>query len=180
MRIIAGTYKSRIIKYPKTQNTRPTKDNVRLAIFNVLGDITNKVVLDLFSGSGAYGIEAISRGASYCYFNDKNYLAYKCILENLSSLTITNYHLSKLDYEQAINYISEQKKKIDIVFLDPPYYDGLYDDVLDKLIPVLNEHSVVIVEIDKRLDYQLNNKYFLVKEKIYGDQKILFISLKGA
>lgn len=180
MRIIAGTYKSRIIKYPKTQNTRPTKDNVRLAIFNVLGDITNKVVLDLFSGSGAYGIEAISRGASYCYFNDKNYSAYKCILENLSSLTITNYYLSKLDYEQAINYISEQKQKIDIVFLDPPYYDGLYGDVLDKLIPVLNEHSVVIVEIDKRLNYQLNNKYCLIKEKIYGDQKILFISLKGA
>lgn len=178
MRIIAGKFKSRLINYPKNNQTRPTKDNVRLAIFNVLNDLVNDaIVLDLFSGSGAYGIEAISRGAKFCYFNDQNYLAYKCIKDNLETLKITNYALYKQDYRLVLNLLKTENIKIDLLFLDPPYFKEFYNEVLDLAKYILTKDSVVILEIDKKVDFILNEEYEIIKEKIYGDQKVLFINL---
>ena len=100
MRVIAGLYRHRELKMPKSNLTRPTKDMVKGAVFNALGvKINEAVVLDLFAGSGALGIEAISRGAKFTYFVDSSLDAKETILTNLNNLKIKNYQLIK-DAEQ--------------------------------------------------------------------------------
>ena len=99
MRIIGGEYKSRLIAMPKGVDMRPTQDKVREAIFNILGDINGKVVLELFAGSGAFGIEAISRGARNVTFVDNNFRCAQTIRANLESLDvpISKYDIMKAD-----------------------------------------------------------------------------------
>ena len=88
MRIVGGKYRHRLISFPDDMaHTRPTKDRIREAVFSALGDISGYRVLDLYAGSGAMGIEAISRGAKHCYFVDKNNIAINCVKENLNSLS---------------------------------------------------------------------------------------------
>ena len=112
---------------------RPTQNKVRKAIFDILGDVEGLSFLELFAGSGAVGFEAISRGAREIIFVEKEKRCQEEIKKNLSVLKFLNSQVLELDALEAIKRLSHQGRKFDIVFLDPPYYQGLYPRPHDKL-----------------------------------------------
>jgi len=156
MRIVAGKYRHRLIDYPENNpNIRPTKDRVREGVFSALGDITNTKVLDLFAGSGSMGIEALSRGASICYFVDHDSLANKVVKNNLVKLGINNARVMQLEYNQAIDSFIAKGEVFDVIILDPPYASGYYNDLLKKIYDhnLISEKGVVVVESDGSISY---------------------------
>lgn len=177
MRVVGGIYRSRVLVAPIGLDTRPTLDNVKEALFNVINyNINNSVFVDLFSGSGGIGIEAISRGAKKVYFNDINIKAYNAIKNNLNNLKIDKnlYSLTKYDYVDLLNSIEE---KIDYIFLDPPYNFKDYKGIIDILETrnLLKDSSMIIIEQTKDFKFEAK-EYYYIKEKIYGSVKLLFIT----
>ena len=153
MRIIAGNWKGKILNSPKTDKTRPTLDRVKEAQFSMLLPyLEGAVVLDLFSGTGNLGIEALSRGAKYVHFNDVNHDAIKVIYSNVQ---LTNYQdcakITKKDYEKCIKSLNEEKKQFDIIFLDPPYEAKVEEKCLEMLSKsnLIHSDTVIILESDK-------------------------------
>lgn len=177
MRIIGGKYRSRKIKYLKNDEIRPTSDNVREAVFNMLEDVSNLTVLDLFAGSGSYGIEALSRGASRIYFNDINRKAVSIITENISLLAENNkVVINNLDFNKALSNYLKADLKFDLIFIDPPYYQGIYEQILDLILPFLNTAGKIIVEVDKSLKIANLAKFQIAKDKTYGKKRIIIIN----
>lgn len=154
LRIIGGTYKHRLIDQPSLETTRATKDAAKEGLFNSLGDISNKSFLDLFSGSGAIGIEAYSRGAKPVYLNDRDNDARRIIQKNLISLAIFDCNVTGLDYKDCLNNISQKGVCFDYVFLDPPYKFKIDNDFILNLInlKLVNEKSVIIIESDEKIE----------------------------
>lgn len=176
MRIVAGNYRSRIIKAPNNDCTRPTADKARQGIFNCLQFyIASSSVLDLFAGSGAYGIEALSRNAKFVTFIDNDVLAIQTIKENLNDLKVEKgkFEVIQDDY----TCIENLQKKYDIIFLDPPYKLDIFANFL-KIVEenkLLNNNGIIVYECDKNLDFT-NDKYFIKKYK-YGIAYVyIFIS----
>lgn len=180
MRVIGGEYRSRLIDMPKGVEIRPTQDRVREAIFNILGDISGKVVLDLFAGSGAYGIESLSRGASRATFVENNVRCVQTIEKNLDSLQIPedHYEIIKSSALRAVYSLENGGLKYDIVFMDPPYHKELAKNCLINLdsCDILSQFAIVVVERYKRddLDLELGTLVF-DKERNYGDIVITFL-----
>ncbi len=180
MRIIGGEYKSRSIVMPKGVEMRPTQDKVREALFNILGDITGKKVLELFAGSGAFGIEAISRGAVSVTFVDNNFRCVQTIKSNLGSLCVpdSRYNIIRVDALKFPAKLAQSREKYDIIFLDPPYYLDMAKkcliniDSYDIVAPV----GLVIVEHFKKdaLGAELERFVFL-DERRYGDTVITIL-----
>lgn len=177
MRIIGGEFRSRLISMPKGVEMRPTQDKVREAVFNILGDMTGKRVLELFAGSGAFGIEAISRGAGHATFVDNNFRCIDTIKENLGSLGIDSnrYDLVKADALKVLPKLLKDDKKFDIVFMDPPYYRELAKkclinaDAYDILSPI----GLIVVEHFKKDILPTDLKTILFnQERRYGDTVI--------
>ena len=170
MRIVGGKYRHRIIIYPDdATHTRPTKDRVREAIFSAIGDISNARVLDLYAGSGAMGIEALSRGASHCTFVDISPIAIKTIKENLNNLKIDNKEFEVIK-NKDINAIESFKNKFDLIILDPPYEEGQYELIVNLLKEkdLLNEHSIIVMEANRSIKLE-NIDYIKNKEYHYGE-----------
>ena len=169
MRIVGGKYRHRQIIYPDDANhTRPTKDRVREAIFSALGDISNARVLDLYAGSGAMGIEALSRGASHCVFVDISLNAIKVIKENIKNLKIpeSEYEVIKNKDINALEIFKSNNYKFDLVVLDPPYEEGQYEEILKGMIDkeLLNDNAIIVMESNRpieleNIDYQKNKEY---------------------
>lgn len=186
MRIVGGIYKSRLIAMPKGVEIRPTQDKVREAIFNILGDVTGKAVLELFAGSGAFGIEAISRGAKSATFIDNDFHCVRTIKANLETLGVdsSKYDIIKADALIAPSRLAADGKKFDIVFLDPPYYKDMAKKCLIKIdyYDILSPIALVLAEHFKKdaLDAQLKGLLF-VDERRYGDTLITIFrsTLKG-
>ena len=180
MRIIGGEYKSRSIAMPGGIRIRPTQDKVREALFNILGDITGKKVLELFAGSGAFGIEAISRGAVSATFVDNNFRCVQTIKSNLGSLGVpdSRYNIMRADALKFPAKVAEACEKYDIIFLDPPYYRDMAKkclinvDSYDIVAPV----GLVIVEHFKKdaLGAELERLVF-IDERRYGDTVITIL-----
>ena len=170
MRIVGGKYRHRLIVYPDdATHTRPTKDRVREAIFSAVGDISNFDVLDLYAGSGAMGIEALSRGASHCVFVDNSLIAIKTIKEN-----VTNLKIPENEYEIIKNRdlvaIDSFKQKFDLIILDPPYEEGQYEMIVNLLKEkdLFSENAIIVMEANRpivleNIDYKRNKEYH------YGD-----------
>lgn len=138
MRVIGGFHRSRILQEVPSETTRETKDRVKESIFNSIQfDLPEAMVLDLFSGSGSLGIEALSRGASHCDFVDASKLAIDVTSANISSLELTS--LSTISHQDAISYLESCKKEYDIILLDPPY--DL--DILSTVIQVIEERKLL-------------------------------------
>ena len=157
MRIIAGKYRSRRLSAPEGMQTRPTSDRLRETLFNVVStNIADSVWLDLFAGSGAVGIEALSRGARSVYFIESNPRAVGTIRDNLSSLAIDEgYEISEREVSTALRMLDSQAVVCDFCFLDPPYRKmGDYEQVLGFLSQsrILKPESLVIAEHDKHFD----------------------------
>lgn len=165
MRIVGGKYKRRLINYPsdyeKNYETRPTKDRVREAIFSALNNYTEgSCVLDLFAGSGALGIEALSRNALYCDFVDIRKDAFSIINNNLKSLGILNAKVYMLDYKKALEVLKVNKRKYSLVLLDPPYKMDVYQEVINYLVDndMLTEDAIIVLESDHQLDVKFECK----------------------
>ena len=175
-KIISGILKGRNISGYNIEGTRPTMDRVKESIFGMVQDYLNdSVALDLFSGSGNLGIEAISNGARCVYFNDYNKKCINLIKENLINFNVMDKGiLLNFDYQECLKYLYNKKIKFDIVFLDPPYKDLIINKILNNLIEkdLLNKNSIIICEMDK-VEYFDNKKLKLIKEKKYGNKYVL-------
>ena len=159
MRVIAGKYKSRSLRALAGDKTRPTSDRLRETLFNVLtaGNpqaLENSKWLDLFAGTGAVGIEALSRGASHVTFVDSGKAAVKVVRENLKSLGIASgFEVVEADALRALRSLEQKDLRADFVFVDPPYASReLYADVLSFLRASQVLAGIAIVEHDKRFD----------------------------
>ena len=180
MRVIGGEYRSRLIDMPKGVEMRPTQDKVREAIFNVLGDISGKAVLDLFAGSGAYGIESLSRGASRATFIENNIRCMQTIEKNLENLKMPpdHYNVIKASAERALYGLENEGLKYDIVFMDPPYHKDLAKNCLINLdsCDILSQFATVVVEHYKLDELSFDLETLVSdKEREYGDTVITFL-----
>ena len=174
IRITGGKNRSRKLETPETTLTKPTMDRVREAVFNILSnDIKDKKVLDLFAGSGSYGFEALSRGASHVTFVDNQKLAISIIKKNSEILKESNIDII---FGDVINFLENSKGKFDIVFIDPPYKLNIYENVLDLLEnkEVLSTNSIIVLESEKPLNIKEDN-YKKVKQYNYGVAKIYIL-----
>ncbi len=135
MRIISGKFKSRLIDYPKNKLTRPMTDRTKETLFNMLGGlIFEKNILDLFSGSGSIGLEALSRGARSVTFVDQADWAVKVIQKNINTLGLQSQsRILQTDVLKAIAKLEKEKERFSILFVDPPFFSGWVKKALMKL-----------------------------------------------
>lgn len=176
MRVISGKYKSQKIATLKTNDTRPTTDKVRENIFNILGSVDG-AVLDLFAGSGALGIEAISRGSNSAVFIDGAQDAVKLIYKNTESIE-ENIEIFRNDYKRALKALEKRNKTFDYIFVDPPYNKGLVKKVLKDIVMynVLNPEGIVIVESHKDEVYN-SGPLKSFKDVTYGLVRVNFLRM---
>lgn len=172
MRIIAGTCKGTIIAAPKGSHTRPTADKVRGAIFNMLGDVTGMTVLDIFAGSGALGLEAVSRGAAAALLADNGVAAAAVIHKNIAKLKLENVRAVRRDYLQILKQAAKKGERYDLIFVDPPYtIHRVIEPELSRWLPrVIAAGGRIIVESDSRKEVSLPME--LITEKVYGDTRV--------
>ena len=175
MKVISGKYKGRKIEGFDIEGTRPTMDRVKESLFGTIQNyVRESVVLDLFSGSGNLGIEALSEGASFAYLVDKNIKCIKTINKNIKNIGIENVKVLNMDYKLALKQID---KKLDLIFLDPPYKTSLIEDSL-KLIDeydLLSDDGLIVCESDSLDKIIYSSKYASIKEKRYGDKYIVLL-----
>jgi 16S rRNA (guanine966-N2)-methyltransferase len=168
MRVVAGDFKGRRLYAPRGRGTRPTADRVREALFSILGDVSGLRVLDLFAGSGALGIEALSRGASEAVFVDRDPRAIAAIRRNLDAVGAT----APVVQGYAIDFIGQRQRGYDLVFVDPPYDSAhrLVGPLSERLPPLLTDDARIVTESDKRQPLLLDLP--LIVERAYGDTRI--------
>lgn len=149
MRVVAGKAKGRILRSPSGKKIRLTSDRVKEALFNILGErVVGAHFLELFAGSGSVGIESLSRGAKAVVFVESDKRCIKTIRENLGIFCAETVTLLALDTFKAIALLHKQRKKFNIIFLDPPYYRGLAKKSLINLAgyDILKRNGLIIVE----------------------------------
>lgn len=171
MRVITGTARGRRLKTPEGMDIRPTTDNVKESIFNIIQfDIEGRRVLDLFAGTGQLGIECLSRGASEVVFIDSSREAVKIVKENLK---ICGFNAPVLQLD-AVNYL-RACGKFDLIIVDPPYDSPLYDAVLETInsVDILSDGGIIICESrrEKTLP-EMRAPYRKAKEYNYGKVKL--------
>lgn len=175
MRVISGTARGLKLESLDGIETRPTLDRVKEAVFSILFEKTyDALVLDLFAGSGALGIECLSRGAKGCVFVDINQRAADVIKTNVNKARFTDKaHIRVCDYK---TYISGCNKKFDLIFLDPPYMAGITESVLEdiKQNNILNEGGIIIVESDAENIPDIQH-FKIINNKKYGRVSILIL-----
>jgi 16S rRNA (guanine966-N2)-methyltransferase len=171
MRVIAGTHGGRELVAPKGRATRPTSDRVREALFSILGDVSDLRVLDLFAGSGALAIEALSRGAAEATLVDSAGAAISAIKRNLESLGI-DAEVARQPAARFLQAASRGPRQYDLVFLDPPYRHAstLGRELSSSLMPILAADARVVAESDRRSPLGL--ELTLLDERRYGDTLI--------
>lgn len=172
MRIVGGTYKSRVLLEFKGNAVRPTADKVRESLFNILQNrIYGSDFLDLFSGTGAMGIEAVSRGAKSVTFNDKSRESIELIKKNLEKLGISD-GVKVVNFD-AESLLSVSLDKFDIVYIDPPYKSDFGEKALKVASRVLNRNGIVVYENEKPFSGEVDG---LIKydERKYGRVYLTF------
>lgn len=171
MRIISGKARGLKLLSLEGPDTRPTLDNVKEAIFSMLFyECPDAAVLDLFAGSGALGIEALSRGAKEACFVDSNPKACSIVKANLEKSRLGDAAVViNTDYRTYLRKAADENKKFDLIFLDPPYALGLLDEVLALILEyeLLNSGALIVCEFENGTDIDIKN-YKLVKDKRYG------------
>jgi 16S rRNA (guanine(966)-N(2))-methyltransferase RsmD len=146
IRISAGEWRSRLLKFPDVDGLRPTPDRVRQTVFNWLGQSLDGLsCLDLFAGTGVMGFEALSRGATQTVLIEKSRAAYQALLDNKASLKATNAQVLNLD---ALQFLKQNHQKFDVIFVDPPYHQGLLDQALPLIKTALSEIGLLYVEAE--------------------------------
>ena len=181
MRVIAGSARSLKLITVDSMDTRPTTDRIKETLFNMLStDIPGCRFLDLFSGSGAIGIEALSRGAGHAVLVENGRKALECINSNLEFTKLKDRaQVMSVDAVQAVSMLERQGKAFDIIFMDPPYGKLLEKAVLDRLSesPLVDDNTIIIVEsdLDTEYDYLDDIGFEIWKVKKYKTNKHTFI-----
>ncbi|HEX2070104.1 MAG TPA: 16S rRNA (guanine(966)-N(2))-methyltransferase RsmD [Thermoleophilaceae bacterium] len=174
MRIVAGELRGRRLVAPAGGATRPTADRVREALFSILGDVSGLRVLDLYAGSGALGIEALSRGAAQAVFVDSSQTAVAAIRRNLAQLDLD----APVQRRDALAYLraAAAGDPYDLVFADPPYDSAVRvgPRLAELLPPILTADAVIVTESNKRAPLEL--PFDLLRERSYGDTRIALYS----
>lgn len=171
MRVITGTARGRKLKTPENYDIRPTTDNVKESVFNIIQfDIEGRRVLDLFAGTGQLGIECLSRGAAEAVFVDRDRDAVRITKDNLKTCGLK----ATVIQEDAISFL-QHCGRFDLVFVDPPYDADLYESVLKTInfVDILSEGGIIICEArrEKQLP-DMTAPYVRRKEYVYGKVKI--------
>ena len=168
MRVVAGAFKGRRLQAPRGQRTRPTADRVREALFSMLGDVSGARVLDLYAGSGALGIEALSRGAASIVFVERHQAAVAAIRRNLELVGAE----AEVRRQDALRFLGRATGPFDLVFVDPPYDSAgrLGGPLTERLPAVLEEGAQIVTESDKREPLELGLP--LERERVFGDTRV--------
>jgi 16S rRNA (guanine966-N2)-methyltransferase len=168
VRVVAGSYRGRRLKVPSA-GTRPTADRVREALFSILGDVGGARALDLFAGSGALGIEALSRGAAAATFVERDARAVAAIRANLAALGAT----AVVAQRDALAFLRAERGTYDLVLVDPPYDCAarLAAPLAELLPPLLSEDARIVTESDKRTPLELPLP--ALRARTYGDTRLL-------
>ncbi len=176
MRIIAGNFKGRRLETPANYDIRPTSEMVKEALFSMLmNDIHNSVFVDLFSGTGAVGLEALSRGAEKVYLVDRSRESVSIIRNNVNKIGCQSQaNILASDYRVAMDRINEP---VDIIFADPPYEEGYNLEILESVenSDLLNDDGILIIEHSKKFDMpERYENLEAFKEKKYGKKALTF------
>lgn len=177
MRIISGKYKGTQIEGFNIDGTRPTMDRVKESLFGSIQNyIKESICLDLFAGSGSLGFEALSNGASKCFFVDNNNIVIKQLNKTIHSLNTPDSIVLNMDYKDALNKFKNDNTKFDLIFLDPPYKFNLIDNCLELIdkYNLLNDNGLIICEYETE-EFDIKS-FKLLKEKKYGLKKIKIIT----
>ncbi|MDO4616696.1 MAG: 16S rRNA (guanine(966)-N(2))-methyltransferase RsmD [Lachnospiraceae bacterium] len=180
MRVIAGSARSLPLKTVEGLDTRPTTDRIKETLFNMIhNEVPGCRFLDLFSGSGAIGIEALSRGAASCVFVDNSRKAASCIQENLKFTRLGDRaEVLQADMRSAIARV-RNREPFDVIFMDPPYLKDLEREALELLLnaPCVTEETLFIVEVSLKTDLSWleESGYELIKNKRYKTNAHLFL-----
>ncbi len=180
MRVIAGKYRSQPLASPKGRDTRPTSDRLRETLFNILApQIQDAVFADLFAGTGAVGIEAISRGARQVYFAENAKISLQTLRHNLDRLQIRDQAIVEpAGAMPLLRRLVKEEIKLDLIFLDPPYKDQLaYETVLRFLAeqPILHVNAIVVVEHSRRFSLpNLNTQMQAYRRIEQGEAALTF------
>ena len=172
MRVIAGRFKGRRLVPPPGSDTRPTSDRVREAVFAMLNQhFAGGEVLDLFAGSGALGIEALSRGAADAVFVDSDRRAVAAIERNLEALGI-DARVERRDALSFLRHAAAEGRRFGVVFVDPPYSSAprMAGELSELLLAVVGDDSLIVTESDRRTPLELELP--LERERVYGDTRI--------
>lgn len=171
MQIITGKYRARKLEAVDKQTTRPTLARVKEAIFNIIqNDIEGSVVLDLFAGSGAFGVECVSRGAKKVCFVDHEPKAIETIKRNTRGMT-EDFEIVSAGYDVAIDELAKKGEKFDLIYLDPPYKSDFISLSLQKMCSknLIKNNAIIVVETDNQKNLQnLPNGCIMKKSKKYG------------
>ena len=183
MRVIGGKLKGKLIHNPTDKTTRPLKDMVRESIFNILEHSRNEkikfkndIVLDLFSGSGSFGIECLSRGVKKVYFFENYKPCLKILKKNLNGLELNeNSIIREIDaYEISKENINGEK--IGLIYLDPPFKDKNINKLLKKILNlnIALKSTLIVIHRNKKFKEEFLNDFKIIREKTYGLSKIIF------
>ena len=183
MRVIGGKFKGKKLLEPRDKQTRPLKDLTKESVFNIINhsnnfsiDIKEAYVLDLFSGVGSFGIECLSRGASYVTFIEKYKGVLPILKKNISNLkSKINYEIIESDILNEFKF-KNLKFKYDIIFLDPPYQEKTLENILNTIIEnnILKDNGIIIIHRHKKEIDEFPKNFLLIDEKKYGISKIIF------
>ena len=184
MRIISGKFKGKKLFLPKDKNTRPLKDLVKESIFNLLehsAQIKKKIesasVLDLFSGSGSFGLECMSRGSQEVYFFENYSVAIKILKKNVQLLSqINNYKIFEQDCFDYFDSKNILDKRFDIIFMDPPYKESKINRLIENIIEkkILNKKGIIIIHRHKKDKLKITEKIKILDIRNYGISKVYF------
>ena len=185
MRVISGKARGTKLNSVDSLDTRPTLDRVKESLFNIIQNkIADTIILDLFAGSGAIGIEFISRGAKKAYFCEKTHNATKMIYQNLTKTKFENQsEVFEMDYKKCLLELAKRNEKFDIIYIDPPYKANIAADAINQIISLdlLKKDGVMIIETDE-LERDLLELEELQVEvydlRKYGRANLLFLNRK--
>lgn len=185
MRVISGSARGLKLKAPEGLETRPTTDRIKESLFNIIApDLYEADFLDIFSGSGGIGIEALSRGARSAVFIDSSRKSVSVICDNLKSAKVfQKAEVLNKDVKVALNIIKNNNKTFDIIFMDPPYEKGLTEktlEIIDKL-KLLKDNGYIIAEqsVSENTDYEGSFEVFRIKD-YKKTTKMTFLRWRGA
>lgn len=185
MRVIAGSARRIQLVTAKGLNTRPTTDRIKETLFNMIQDnLLDARFLDIFSGSGAIGIEAISRGANEAVFVESDKNALEAISTNLAKTGFSEQAVVlSMDYIGALKLLAAREETFDIIFMDPPYNQNYEKKVLEQLVAskIISDETIIIFEASLQTDisYVENLGYQIYKIKEYKTNKHVFLKWKG-
>ncbi len=190
MRIISGNKKGKKILLPDPNITRPLKDSVKENIFNILlhsqdfkhnFNFNESTVLDIFAGSGSFGMECLSRGSKFCIFIENNNFTHNVLFRNVSNnFEKKKFEILKNDFFNIDMEILIKKYNPQIIFFDPPYEMDNFDTAFDKISKSIKKYPEIILIIHIKKNKELKKNFLIVlQERVYGNSKIIFMKSRN-